>query len=146
MSARHDAVAALVRLADSPHVPDRADAGRALSSFAEMAEAREPLLTLVLDAHDTFVTEETTEALLRRHDKAGLTVVAAAIGTADENTLDHLHDAVTAVLSIYSRDRDAALRVCQELRDDTDERVRSGADQLIADLTEITPVLVPAGE
>jgi hypothetical protein len=66
------AVAALIRLAGSVDHRDRTDAGRGLASFAEMSEARAPLLGLVLDAGDTFVTRATAEALLRRQDSAGL--------------------------------------------------------------------------
>jgi hypothetical protein len=45
--------------------------------------ARGPLLDLVLDAGDTFVTRATAMALLQRHDSAGLAVVASALATAD---------------------------------------------------------------
>ncbi|UMP07230.1 hypothetical protein [Amycolatopsis sp. EV170708-02-1] len=84
--ARRAVVAALIKLAGSPGYRDRADAGRSLANFAEMPEAREPLLELVLDAGDTFVTRATAEALLRRQDSAGLAVVASALAAA---TPDH---------------------------------------------------------
>ncbi|MFJ9779070.1 hypothetical protein ACIRSS_05775 [Amycolatopsis sp. NPDC101161] len=72
-------MAALIELAGSADYRDRADAGRGLAGFAEMPEARGPLLELVLDDRDTFVTRVTAEALLRRQDLAGLAVVASAL-------------------------------------------------------------------
>jgi hypothetical protein len=59
--ARRAVVAALIELAGSPDYRDRADAGRGLASFAEMPEARGPLLELALDDRDTFVTRVTAE-------------------------------------------------------------------------------------
>jgi HEAT repeat protein len=145
--ARHAVVAALIELAGSPDYRDRADAGRSLASFAEMPEARGPLLELVLDDGDTFVTRVTAEALLRRQDSAGLAVVASALGTVGPdhpNHADWIHTAVLDVFMVFSRDRDAAVRVCEVLARDPDEQVRCGADQLIAALAGINPILRPA--
>ncbi|MGW4400619.1 hypothetical protein ACWEHA_35455 [Amycolatopsis nivea] len=135
--ARRAAVAALIRLSESPGYLDRADAGRALASFAEMPEAKGPLLGLVLDADNTFVTRETAEALLRRHDSAGLAVVAAALADADQNQGDWIHTAVDDVFVVYDTERDAALRECQALEEDADERTRRGAKLLIRALSTI---------
>lgn len=144
--ARRAAVAALVRLAESSDYRNRADAGRSLASFAEMPEAREPLLALVLDARDTFVTRATATALLQRHDSAGLAAVAVALATADPNTAtaDWIYSAVCDVFTVYARDRDAAARECEALAQDPDEQVRCGAVQLTAMLAEINPILRPA--
>ncbi len=138
---RRAAVAALIGLAGSPDHRDRADAGRGLASFAEMPEAREPLLGLVLDAGDTFVTRMTAQALLRRQDSAGLAVVASALATADLDQVDWIHTAVLDVFGVIDRERDAAVRKCEALERDADERTRHGASQLTAVLTEITPLL-----
>ncbi|WP_199856867.1 hypothetical protein [Nocardia suismassiliense] len=70
--ARAAVVAALIELARSADVRDRADAGYGLAAFAEMPDARAVLASLVLDAEDTFVTLVTAEALLRRKDVWGL--------------------------------------------------------------------------
>ena len=137
-------VAALVGLAGSPDYRDRADAGRALAGFAEAAEAAGPLLELVLDAGDTFVTRATAEALLRRQDKAGLALVAAALAAADPGHADWIEAAVLDVFSVLSTDRDAAVRWCEALAQDSDERVHRGAAELIAMLLEINPILHPA--
>ena len=135
--ARRVAVVALTRLADSPDHVDRADAGRSLASFAELPEATAPLLALVLDADDTFVTRATAEALLRRHDSAGLGVVAAALAEADPNHADWIQTAVHDVFAVFARDRDAALRECAALTP------VSGVAELTAMLTELDPILYP---
>jgi hypothetical protein len=137
-------VAALVGLAGSHDYRDRADAGRGLASLAEAAEARGPLLELVLDAGDTFVTCATAEALLRRQDTVGLAAVASALAAADPNLADWIHTAVLDVFGVLSTDRDAAVRVCEALARDADERVRRGAERLIAMLVKIDPILYPA--
>jgi hypothetical protein len=137
------AVAALIRLARSLDHHDRADAGRSLASFAEMSEARAPLLALVLDADDTFVTRATAEALLRRQDSAGLAVIASALAAADPNHADWIHTAVRDVFGVFSRDRDAAVRECEALARDSDEQTRCGVDHLTAMLVGITPILHP---
>jgi hypothetical protein len=142
--ARRAAVAVLVRLAESPDYHDRADAGRSLASFAEMPEVRGPLLDLVLDAGDTFVTRATAMALLQRHDSAGLAVVASALAAADPSTADWIYSTVCDVFMVFSRDRDAAARECEVLARDPDEQVRCGAVQLTAMLAEINPILRPA--
>ncbi|MFK0296374.1 hypothetical protein ACIQU6_38695 [Streptomyces sp. NPDC090442] len=123
---------------------DRADAGHGLAGFAEMEEALGPLLELVFDPGDTFVTRVTTEALLRRKDTAGLTIVASALAVADPHHGDWIHTAVVDVFSIFSRDRDDAIRLCEELSQDADDRVARGAWQLHEILAEIDPVLRPA--
>jgi hypothetical protein len=142
--ARRAAVAALTRLAGSTDYRDRADAGRGLASFAEMPEARGPLLDLVLDAGDTFVTRVTAEALLRRQDSAGLEVVAAALAAADPNHAEWIHTAVLDVFGVFPRDRDTAVRECEALALDSDEQTRCGLDQLTTMLVGIDPILQPA--
>lgn len=128
--ARRAVVTALMGLAESSDYRDRADAGRALAAFAETPEAGSPLLKLLLDADDTFVTRVTAEALLRRHDAAGLAAVAAALAGADANHADWIHTAVLDVFGAFSSDRDAAVRGCEALARDPEERVRQGAELL----------------
>ena len=141
--ARRAVVTALCELAAGPNYRDRADAGRALASFTDVPEATEPSLDLVLDADDTPVTYATVEALLRRHDAAGLAVVAAALNAADQSQIDWIGDAVIDVFGVSSRDRDTALRQCRELADSPHERVRCGVENLSDMLAEIEPVLRP---
>ncbi|GAB3799771.1 hypothetical protein [Micromonospora zhanjiangensis] len=140
---RRAAVVALLGVAESSEFRERADAGRALASFAELPAAQEGLLELVLDTADTFVTRETAEALLRRRDGAGLAIVAKALATADFQHMSRIHAAVLAVFGVFATDRDDAVRMCKSLILDDDEQVRGGAGELLDMLTEITPVLYP---
>lgn len=141
---RRAAVVALVALGRSDDWRDRADAGHSLAGFAEMQEAVEPLLGLVLDPGDTFVTRRTAEGLLRRNDRAGLAIVASALGGADDNHADWIHTATVDVFSIFSDDLDEALRLCGEMSDDNDDRVARGARRLCESLAGIDPVLGPS--
>lgn len=142
---RRSAVAALVALADAGSYRDRADAGRALASFAERPDARGPLLRLLLDAEDTLVTLETATALLRRHDRAGLDLVARAMAGADPDQTEWLGTAVREVLGIYATERDAALRECAELAREAGTAEADGPARLVAALADLDPVLWPAG-
>ncbi|MFJ6617984.1 hypothetical protein ACIQOW_10495 [Kitasatospora sp. NPDC091335] len=136
-------VVALGALGRSDDYRDRAVAGHGLAAFAEMREAAAPLLDLVLDPGDTNVTRVTAKALLRRRDRAGLATVASALAVADPNHEDWIHTVVFDVFGIFAGDRDDALRLCEELSRDTDDRVARGARQLSEALTEIDPVLGP---
>lgn len=146
VDARQAVVTALVSLAASPHYLDRAAAGRCLASFADVPAARDALLPLVLDTADTFVTLATTEALLRRGDAVGLTIVCAGASVAENERLDWIYTAVQSVLGVFERDRDDAVRICRGLADDPAQEVpvRSGATRLIARLTDLQPVLITA--
>ncbi|MEE4420525.1 hypothetical protein [Streptomyces bugieae] len=140
---RHAAVVALGELGRSHDYRDRADAGHSLAAFAEIQEARGLLLELVLDPGDTFVTWRTAEALLRRKDRAGLTIVASALAVANSNPSDWIHTAIVDAFGVFSDDRDEAIRLCEEMSRDTDDRVALGAHQLLEVLAEIDPVLRP---
>ncbi|MFH9613248.1 hypothetical protein ACH4MM_05725 [Streptomyces pratensis] len=141
---RRAAVMTLCELGTSDDWRDRADAGHSLAGFAEMQEAVEPLLELALDPGDTFVTRRTTEGLLRRKDRAGLTIVASALAVADSNHRDWIHTAIVDVLSIFSEDLDKAQRLCEEMDRGADDRVALGARELQKTLAVIEPVLRPA--
>ncbi|MFJ9777020.1 hypothetical protein ACIRVF_38295 [Kitasatospora sp. NPDC101157] len=140
---RHAALAALRELGRSQDYRDRADAGHGLAAFADMQEAHGPLLELVLDPGDTFVTRVTAEALFRRKDRIGLTIVASAMAVANPHHSDWIHTAVVDVFSVFAEDRDNAMRICAEISRDTDDRVAPGARQLYDVLAEIEPVLRP---
>ncbi|MFF3256975.1 hypothetical protein ACFYWP_39745 [Actinacidiphila glaucinigra] len=140
---RRAAVVALGDLGRSNDFGDWADAGRGLAGFAEMEEAVDPLLKLLL-CEDTFVTRVTAQALLRRIDKAGLSIVASALAVADANHGDWIHTAILDVFAIYASDRDDAMRLCEELAQDPDQHVALGARELHERLAGINPVLHPA--
>ncbi|WP_418955287.1 hypothetical protein [Streptomyces tritici] len=141
---RRPAVVALGALARGDDWRDRADAGHGLAAFAEMPEAVEPLLALVLDPHDTFVTRRTAESLLRRKDRAGLAIVASALAVADDNHADWIHTAVVDVFGFFWADLAQALRLCEEMTGDADDDVARGARRLHESLAAIDPVLRPA--
>jgi hypothetical protein len=142
--ARRAVVNVLIGLAASTDYHDRADAGVALARFAEMPETRGPLLELLLDPDNTYVTRATAEALLRRNDPLGLASVALALAGADLNHVDWIHTAVLDVFAIFADERDAAVRICEELAQENAENLRPGALELREILTEINPVLRPA--
>ncbi|MEU7113060.1 hypothetical protein [Streptomyces sp. NPDC046182] len=75
---------------------------------------------LLLDGHDTYVTQETAEALLVRWDVVGLRLVLAADAVADDDTGDHVR---AAILNICRR-LDA---LCAALSSDVDRDVRAAA-------------------
>jgi hypothetical protein len=133
----------LIVLAHSPDYRERADAGRGLAVFADTPQARDTLVTLILDAGDTYVTRATTEAVLRRRDTVGCGIVARALAVGDDNHADWIQIAIVDVFGIHENDRDAAIRECQTLLKNKDETVRTGVQLLMAALTAITPVLVP---
>ncbi|MGW7312308.1 hypothetical protein [Streptomyces sp. NPDC054865] len=137
------AVVALAELGRSSDFGDRADAGRGLAGFAEMEQAVDPLLELVLDREDTFVTRVTAEALLRRQDRAGLMIVASALAVASPNHGDWIHTAILDAFAIYASDRDDAMRLCEELTRNPDERVALGARELHESLSGIDCALHP---
>ena len=141
---RYASVVALSALGRSGDYRDRADAGRGLASLAEMPDAAGLLLELVLDPDDTFVTRATAEAVLRRKDKIGLSIVASALAAAGSNHIDWIHSAVVNVFGIFSSDRDDAAKLVEELARDGDDRVAHGARQLLGSLAELDPVLRPA--
>ncbi|WP_310729526.1 hypothetical protein [Streptomyces sp. N2A] len=141
---RYAAVAVLGELGRSHDYRDRADAGHGLAGFAEMREASEPLLELVLDPGDTFVTRRTVEALLRRRDRFGLTIVASALAVANSNHSDWIHTAIVDVFGTFSSDRDNAIRLCEEMLRGADDRIALGARQMHETLAEIDPILRPA--
>ncbi|MEV7443345.1 hypothetical protein AB0O22_19780 [Streptomyces sp. NPDC091204] len=85
----------------------------------------------------------TAQALLRRNDVVGLSIVASALSAADANHRDWICTAVMDVLGIFSSDRDDAMQLSQELARGSDDRVSRGARQLLEILAEIDPVLRP---
>ena len=137
---RRAAVAALSALATSPDHHDRADAGCALAGLAEVPEAQGPLLDLVLDSEDTFVTRQTAAALLRRHDRIGLAIVASALARADHNHADWIETAVHDVLGVFAAERDAALHEAEALLEEAQGLEHAGLARLVTGLAGLTPI------
>ncbi|MEU3606280.1 hypothetical protein AB0E83_12615 [Streptomyces sp. NPDC035033] len=112
----------------------RAAAGRRLAAFAEVPEAAEALRRLLLDDRDTFVTQETAEALLARRDVLGLRMVLAAFADADDDTADHLDDALLGVRGGSEEDGRRLAALCSALASDPDGTVRREARGLLGPL------------
>jgi hypothetical protein len=140
---RQAAATALAALATSPDHRDRADAGRALAGFAEVPGAQELLLHLVLDADDTFVTLHTAAALLRRHDRIGLAVVARAMARAEPDQAEWIGTALREVLCVFAAELDVALSDAEALLREARGPDRAGLETLVAELAGATPILRP---
>ncbi|GAA1959567.1 hypothetical protein [Kitasatospora viridis] len=140
---RRACVVALGELGRGGDYRDRADAGQALAAFAEVPEAAGVLGELLLDVGDTFVTLATARALLRRGDRCGLALVAAALAAADWSRGEWIHTAVTEVFGIFAEQHDQAVRLCEELAGEADDSVSAGARELLDMLAGIDPVLRP---
>ncbi|MFJ9831683.1 hypothetical protein ACIRU2_09795 [Streptomyces sp. NPDC101169] len=80
---RADGLGAVLRDAESKAWPRRAAAGRQLAAMAGREEVALVLERLLLDPHDTAVTQETAEALLQRGDLVGLRIVLATLSRAE---------------------------------------------------------------
>lgn len=119
--------------ADSPLWSVRADAGRRLAASAELVEVADVLHQLLLDAQDTAVTQETSEALLARGDIRGLRTVLAALScAADTWTLDQLSAAVDCDPNWMTEEGESRLiQQLQELAADDYAGVRSEAERLL---------------
>ncbi|WP_245689702.1 HEAT repeat domain-containing protein [Streptomyces chattanoogensis] len=122
--------AALVE-ASSPSWSQRVRAGRDLASFADVPEAAEALVRLLLDVEDTAVTRQTAEALVRVGTVAAIRLVALAVAEADDNRADWLQTGVyDAILGPDGVPYVAA--ACGKLARDPDEAVRCGAAAISA--------------
>ncbi|MFG2479971.1 hypothetical protein [Streptomyces fagopyri] len=112
----------------------RAAAGRQLAAIAGRAEVAQFLERLLLDPHDTGVTQETAEALLQRRDLVGLRIVLAALSQAEEwPTADQLDGEVFNHQSWMIADgrRDQFVQQLEVLAADEDAGVREEAMRLL---------------
>ncbi|MGY3337833.1 hypothetical protein ACVW0K_003932 [Streptomyces filamentosus] len=92
------------------------------------------LRRLLVDGGDTFVTQETAEALLERRDARGLRLVLGAFAGADDDTADQLSD---ALFGVCCRTREDAVRfaaLCAVLVEDPDGAVRGEARWFLGQL------------
>ncbi|MFE9562454.1 hypothetical protein ACFYM0_15265 [Streptomyces sp. NPDC006487] len=115
--------------ASSPSWTRRARAGRDLASSADVPEAAEVLLRLLLDAEDTAVTRRTAEALARTGTTAAVRLMALALVEADDSRSDWLrtgvHDARVAPDGVPD-----VVEACGKLAQDREESVRRGAAEI----------------
>jgi hypothetical protein len=124
------ALEAALAAASSPDWATRARAGRDLARWADDPRTADALTQLLLDQHDTFVTDETSRALLERRDTDGLRLVAHAIALADEQALDHLWDTVEEH-ALIDTSAAAFVALCRQLRQDPAPTVRAGTRALL---------------
>ncbi|MFF9624939.1 hypothetical protein [Streptomyces griseosporeus] len=118
--------------AASPLWTQRVRAGRDLAPHADVPEAAEVLLGLLLDVEDTAVTRQTAATLARAGTAAAVRLIALALAQADDNHADWLHTGVHDALLGSDRVRDAVAAACGELARDQDEAVRRGTAEISA--------------
>ncbi|MFD6183166.1 hypothetical protein [Streptomyces goshikiensis] len=112
--------------ASSPSWTRRVRAGRDLACFADVPEAAETLVELLLDVEDTAVTRQTAEALARVGTVAAMRLIALAVAEADDNQADWLQTGVHDARVGPGGGPDAAA-ACGALARDPEEAVRRGA-------------------
>ncbi|WP_460073121.1 HEAT repeat domain-containing protein [Streptomyces sp. YKOK-I1] len=115
----------------SPSWSQRVRAGRDLASFADVPEAAEALVRLLLDVEDRAVTRQTAEALARVGTVAAVRLIALAVAEADDHQADWLqtvvHDALVGPDGVLG-----VAAVCGQLARDPEEAVRRGAAEVSA--------------
>ncbi|MFB8266798.1 MULTISPECIES: hypothetical protein [unclassified Streptomyces] len=115
----------------SPSWSRRVRAGRDLASFSHVPEAAEALVRLLLDAGDTAVTRQTSEALARVGTVASVRLLALAIAGADDSQADWMETGVQDALVETDGAPDLAT-VCGHLGRDSEAAVRRGAAEILA--------------
>jgi hypothetical protein len=130
----HDLHASLAA-ASSADWSTRELAGRELAHWAHHPDAAAGLQRLLLDHHDSAVTDITAHALLERNDMHGVRIIARAIAAAEPERLDHFYSAVGQHLT-PSGPVALFLELCHELDADPDPATQAGVTTL---LTWVTP-------
>ncbi|MEV5282843.1 hypothetical protein [Streptomyces sp. NPDC051994] len=122
--------------ADSPAWSVRGAAGRQLASSTEIGKVADVLHRLLLDAKDTWVIQETAEALLERKDTIGLRHVLLAYGQACSfDAVDQLGAALDCDPEwMTTEGADRLIRQLRTLATDEDTGVRDEAQQILANL------------
>ncbi|SBT40585.1 DUF4268 domain-containing protein [Micromonospora narathiwatensis] len=88
------------------------------------------LLRLLLDEHDTAVTNATSHALLQRDDTHGVRLIAQAVAAATDEQLDHLYAALGQHL-LPDGPTDRFITRCSELTQDPNPTISTGTHQLL---------------
>ncbi|MGK5544056.1 hypothetical protein ACSNOH_04880 [Streptomyces sp. URMC 127] len=92
----------------------------------------EVLHQLLLDGHDTAVTQDTAEALLKRGDVCGLRMVLAALTSADDDTGDHLNMAIFNVCCQSNEGLTQIEALASALLLDTDASISEEASRVLS--------------
>ncbi|MDJ0382715.1 hypothetical protein [Streptomyces sp. G-G2] len=133
-SESHDELTPFLQEATSASWSVRAASGRSLAAVAEVPEVAEVLHRLLLDDRDTFVTQETAEALLERGDVLGLRMVLTALASADDDAGDHLDAAILNVCGQSEEDWERLAVLCSALTSDEDRAVSEEARRILEPL------------
>ncbi|GGV04474.1 hypothetical protein ACIG0C_33365 [Kitasatospora aureofaciens] len=122
--------------ADSLAWSVRGAAGRQLASSDKIEEVADVLHRLLLDARNTWVIQETAEALLERKDTIGLRYVLLAYSQAGtHDAVDHLGAALDCNPEwMTTEGADRLIKQYRELAADPDASVRDEAQQVLAKL------------
>ena len=125
-----------IESAASPSWSVRGAAGRQLARSDKIEEVADVLHRLLLDAQDTWVIQETAEALLERKDTIGLRCVLMAYSQADtHDAVDHLGAALDCDPEwMTTEGADRLIKQLRTLATDEDAGVRDGAQQSLAKL------------
>ncbi|MFJ3639268.1 hypothetical protein ACIPRD_05875 [Streptomyces sp. NPDC090108] len=129
-------LSAAKRNAEAPAWSVRGAAGRQLAGSDKIDEVADVLHRLLLDAQDTWVIQETAEALLERKDTIGLRYVLLAYSQAGtDDAVDHLGAALDCNPEwMTTQGADRLIKQCRELATDPDAGVRNEAQQILAKL------------
>jgi hypothetical protein len=102
----------------------------------------QPPLTvwLAVNHEDTSVTRTTVEALMRRGDEIGLTIIATALTSADDNHADWVAAGVADGLAMSESARGQDLGICQQLEERRSRATQRGVLALRAMLAEAGPI------
>lgn len=129
---------AALALAQSNSVLDRADAAQCLAPFVGNEEVDSRLIGLAGDPADTYVTETTIEALVRRRDPMSWQVIAHAYGVEpDGHTRAHMTDAIEEALGWDSSSLSEARSTLMDVARKGPHQVRAGAADLIQHLDSV---------
>ncbi|NYV73381.1 hypothetical protein [Streptomyces sp. UH6] len=125
-----------IQNADSPAWSVRGTAGRQLAGSDKIEELADIIHRLLLDAQDTWVIQETAEALLERKDTTGLRCVLLAYSQAGNyDAMDHLGAALDCNPEwMTTQGADRLIKQYQELATDLDAGIRNEAQQILAKL------------
>jgi hypothetical protein len=122
----------LVGAASSSSWEERAASGRQLALLAGNREVDVVLGRLLLDPDDTAVAYDTALALLQRGDLHALRLVLLAFGSADADQADEIGAAIFHAYGDSDEAWSQAWQRCRRLVTDVDERVRCGANSVLA--------------
>ncbi|WP_051940074.1 hypothetical protein [Phaeacidiphilus oryzae] len=129
-------LSAAIENASSPAWSVRGEAGRQLASSDKIEEVADVLHRLLLDAQDTWVIQETADALLERKDTVGLRYVLLAYSQAGTyDAVDHLGAALDCNPEwMTTEGADRLIKQLRTLATDEDAGVRDEAQQILAKL------------